>query len=150
MRQLPVRYYAYGVIGVANHSSDWSAPNFQEDPIHSTGSYCSQRQSGFLAMFVVVSICTAIAILFKLPTSKQSYYCSIDQKTSVHTQKSSTGPGKFYKNAFLSHQVRCCIGDSCVQSASFVICRMMDTRSVISLSRLVGADTSDPIDHIAM
>ncbi len=33
MRQLPVRYYAYGTIGVANHISDWSVPNFQEDPI---------------------------------------------------------------------------------------------------------------------
>jgi hypothetical protein len=25
---LSVRYYAYGTIGVANHVSDWSAPNF--------------------------------------------------------------------------------------------------------------------------
>ncbi len=32
MRQLPVRYYAYGTIGVA-HVSDWSTPKFQEDPI---------------------------------------------------------------------------------------------------------------------
>ncbi len=46
-------------------------------------------------------------------------------------QKSSTSPGKYYKNAFLSHRVQCCIGDGCVQSASFVICRVMDTRSVI-------------------
>ncbi len=41
MRQLPIRYYAYGTIGVANHVSDWSAPNFLEDPICSTGSYRS-------------------------------------------------------------------------------------------------------------
>jgi hypothetical protein len=33
-----------------------------------------------------------IAILFKPPKSKQSYHCSIDQKTSVCTQKSSTHP----------------------------------------------------------
>ncbi len=33
MRQLPVQYYAYGTIGVANHVSDWSAPKFQEDLI---------------------------------------------------------------------------------------------------------------------
>ncbi len=33
MRQLPVWYYAYGTIGVTNHVSEWSAPNFQEDPI---------------------------------------------------------------------------------------------------------------------
>jgi hypothetical protein len=38
--------------------------------------------------------------------------------------------------------IQCCIGDGCVQSASFVICRVMDTRSVIFLSRLVGMDTS--------
>ncbi len=50
MRQLPVQYQAYGMIGVTNHISDWSAPNFQENPICSTGSYCSQRRSGFLAM----------------------------------------------------------------------------------------------------
>ncbi len=50
MRQLPVRFYAYDTIDVANHISDWSAPNFQEDPIPSTGSYCSQRRSGFQAM----------------------------------------------------------------------------------------------------
>ncbi len=35
MHQLPVWYYAYGMIGVANHGSDWSAPNFQEDLIRS-------------------------------------------------------------------------------------------------------------------
>ncbi len=33
MRWLPVRYYTYGTIDVTNHVSDWSAPNFQEDPI---------------------------------------------------------------------------------------------------------------------
>ncbi len=33
MHQLPVWYYAYGTIGVANQVSDWSVPNFQEDPI---------------------------------------------------------------------------------------------------------------------
>ncbi len=33
MRQLPVQYYAYGTIGVASLVSDWSAPNFYEDPI---------------------------------------------------------------------------------------------------------------------
>ncbi len=33
MCQLPVWYYAYGTIGVANHVIEWSAPNFQEDPI---------------------------------------------------------------------------------------------------------------------
>ncbi len=33
MCQLPVRYYAYGTIGVAKHVSDWSMPKFQEDPI---------------------------------------------------------------------------------------------------------------------
>ena len=33
MHQLPVQYYAYGTIGVANQVSDWSMPNFQEDPI---------------------------------------------------------------------------------------------------------------------
>ncbi len=85
----------------------------------------------FWPWFVVVSIYSIIAILFKPPTSKQSYYPSINQKTSVHTQKSSTSPGKYYKNAFLSHQIRCCIGDGCVQSMSFVICRMMDMRFVI-------------------
>ncbi len=79
---------------------------------------------------------------FKHRTSKQSYHRSMDQKTSVHMQKSSTIPGKYYKNAYLSHWVRCCIGDDCVWSASFVICCMMDKRSVISLARLVGTDTS--------
>ncbi len=33
MRLLPVWYYAYSTIGVANHFSDWSASNFQEDSI---------------------------------------------------------------------------------------------------------------------
>ncbi len=33
MRQLPEWYYAYGMIGVVNHVSDWSAPNFKEDLI---------------------------------------------------------------------------------------------------------------------
>ncbi len=32
MRQLPVQYYAYGTIGVANYVSDWGASKFQEDP----------------------------------------------------------------------------------------------------------------------
>ncbi len=69
----------------------------------------------FRPWFVLVGICSAIAILFKPPTSRQSNHCSIDQKTSERTQKSSTSPGKYYKNAFLSHQVRCCIGDGCVR-----------------------------------
>ena len=46
-------------------------------------------------------------------------------------QKTSTSPGEYYKNAFLSHRVWCCISDGCVRSMSFVICCMMDTRSVI-------------------
>jgi hypothetical protein len=29
MRELPVRFYAYSMIGVANHVSDWSTPNFR-------------------------------------------------------------------------------------------------------------------------
>ncbi len=33
MHQLPVRYQAYGTIGVANYVSDQGAPKFQEDPI---------------------------------------------------------------------------------------------------------------------
>jgi hypothetical protein len=48
--------------------------------------------------------CSLIAILFEPPTIKQSYHCSINQKNSISTQKSSTGPGKSYKNAFLSHR----------------------------------------------
>jgi hypothetical protein len=75
------------------------------------------------------------------PTSKQSYHLSINQKTSIRTQKSSTSSGKYYKNAFLSHRVWCCIGDGCVRSTLFVICRVMDMIPVISLSRLVGTDT---------
>jgi hypothetical protein len=43
-------------------------------------------------MIVVVGVCSAIAVLFKPPTSKQSYRRSIDQKTSVCTKKSSTHP----------------------------------------------------------
>ncbi len=96
----------------------------------------------FWPWFVVVSICSPIAVLFEPPTSKQSYHRSINQKTSIHMQKSSTSLGEYYKNAFLSHWVRCCIGDGCVQSTSYVFCRMMDSRSVISLLRLVVTDTS--------
>ncbi len=36
-----------------------------------------------------------IAILFEPLTSKHSYHCRIDQKTSVHAQKTSSSPGKF-------------------------------------------------------
>jgi hypothetical protein len=29
MHELPVRFQAYGMIGVANHGSDWSMPKFR-------------------------------------------------------------------------------------------------------------------------
>ncbi len=150
MHQLPVRYYTYGTIGVANHDSDWGMPKFQEDPIVVLDPTVVRDDQAFWPLFVVVGICSAIAVLIKPPTSKQSYHRSINQKTNVCTQKSSTSPGKHYKNAFLSHQVQCCIGDGCVQSAPFVICRMMDMITVISLLRLVGTDTFQRIDHMAL
>jgi hypothetical protein len=89
------------------------------------------RDNVFLAMICCCWRCSLIAVLFEPLTSKQSYHHSIDQKISICTQKSSSSPGKSYKNAFLSHQVQCCIGDGCEQFVSFVICRMIDTRCVI-------------------
>ncbi len=118
-------------MGVAYHVSDWSAPNFGRIRFAVLDPTVVRDDQAFRPWFVVVGVCSAIAVLFEPPTSKQRYHRSIDQKTSVCTQKSSTSPGKSYKNAFLSHQVQCCIGDGCVRSASFVICRMMDTRSII-------------------
>ncbi len=47
--------------------------------------------------------CSLISVLFEPPTSKKNYHCSIDQKTSICMQKSSTSPGKSYMNVFLSH-----------------------------------------------
>ncbi len=93
--------------------------------------------------------CSLIAVLFEPPTAKQSYYCSIDQKTSVHTQKSSSSPGKSYKNTLLSHQ-KCCTGDGVVRSASFVICRVMNMRCTLFSLRLVGTNTFQCTDHMAM
>ncbi len=120
-------------MGVANHISDWSAPNFTRIRFVVLDPTVVRDNQAFCPWFVVVSVCSAIAVLFKPPTSKQSYHHSIDQKTSIRMQKSSTSSGKYYKNALLSHQIRCCIGDGCVWSASFVIWPVMDTRSIIFL-----------------
>ncbi len=126
---------------VANQASDWSAPNLRRIQFVVLDPTIVRDNQAFWQWFVVVGVCSAIVVLFEPPTSKQIYHRSIDQKTSECMQKSLTSPGKSYKNAFLSHQVQCCIGGGCVQSASFVICRMMDTTFVISSLRLVGTDT---------
>jgi hypothetical protein len=52
-----------------------------------------------------VAVQAIIAVLFKPPTSKQSYHHSIDRMTSIRMQKISSSPGKSYKNTFISHQV---------------------------------------------
>ncbi len=82
MCQLPVWYYAYGMIGVANQVSDWSASNFQEDPIHSTESYCSQRRSGFSAMIKAIIVAS---------TKRPAYACKNPQPT-LHSLE---GNGQF-------------------------------------------------------
>jgi hypothetical protein len=46
--------------------------------------------------------CFLIAFMFKPLTSKHSYHCSINQKTSVRMQKSSSSPGKFDEMLSLS------------------------------------------------
>ncbi len=62
MRQLQVWYYAYGTIGVANHVSDWSALKFQEDPIVVPDPTVVRDDQAFWPRFVVVGICSAIAV----------------------------------------------------------------------------------------
>ncbi len=93
MNQLPVWFYAYGTIGVANHVSDWSVPNFRRIQFVVLDPTIVRDNQAFWPWFVVVGICSAVAIWFKPPASKQSYHCSIDQKTSVRMQKSSSCPG---------------------------------------------------------
>ncbi len=84
--------------------------------------------------------CSLIAVLFKPPTCKQSYHCSINQKTSIRTQKSSPSPGKSYKSVFLSHQdtmlyLWAVMAVCDLHHLSFVICCMMDTRCIILFYR---------------
>jgi hypothetical protein len=74
------------MIGVAILVSDWSAPNFRRIQFVVLDSTVVRDEQAFWPLLVVVGVCSAIAILFKPPTSKQSYHHSIDQKTSVRTK----------------------------------------------------------------
>ncbi len=71
------------MIGVANHVSDWSAPIFLEDPIVVLDPTIVRDNQAFWPLFVVVGVCSTIAVLIEPPISKQSYHCTINQKTSV-------------------------------------------------------------------
>jgi hypothetical protein len=73
-----------------------------KDLTYGSGSYCSRRQSVSSAMIFCHQHCFLITFLFKPPTSKHSYHCSIDQKTSIHTHKSSSSPRKFDEMCYLS------------------------------------------------
>ncbi len=63
-----------------------------------------------------------------------------------HTRKIFNLPGIYYKNAFFSHWVRCCIGDGCVRSTSFVICcvsknlQLVQVNTIRMLSSLIEYD----------
>ncbi len=58
---------------------------------------------------------------------------TINQKTRVHTQKSSNSPGKCYKPISYSIDIQCCIIgiDYCLRSTSFVFRRVVDVICVI-------------------
>ncbi len=70
--------------------------------LYCSGSYWCWDLISLLSRSIAIGIASPL-FLFEPPTSKLSYHPIIDQKTSVCTQKSSASPGKFYKNAFLSH-----------------------------------------------
>ncbi len=53
--------------------------------------------------------CQPQCFLLHLSTSKLLYHWTIDQKNSVHTQKSSNSPGKCYKPISYSINIKCCI-----------------------------------------
>ncbi len=111
----------------------------KEDPICGTGSYHSRRRSVSLAMICCCWHCSLIAVLFKPPTSNQSYHRSIDQKTSVRTQKSSSGPGKFNGMLYLSLlYMLLSHGDMyfVVQSTSFVAKCIQDVAFIVKACHL--------------
>ncbi len=144
MHQLPVWFYAYSTIVVANHASDLSTPNFRRIWFVVLDPTVVRDDQAFWPWFVVVDVSPSLPFCLSLQQANKAIIVASTKRPAYARKKSLTSAGKSYKNAFLSHQVGCCIGVGCVQSASFVICQVVDTRSVICLSRLVVTNCHRP------
>jgi hypothetical protein len=100
MHYLPVRFYAYGTIGVANHVSDLSAPNFRRVQFVVLDPTNVRDDQAFRPWFVVVGIAPSLLFCSSLrqtnkaiivaSTKRPAYACKNLQVVQVNPMNTSS------------------------------------------------------------